>query len=498
MKRNKKLLMFLALNSLATSFAGVTGQTDVKYNKLYNNMIKSIEAGKSNESNYKLIQDVLNKRNQELKDLYLQGDYIVKPEYLEWQIFFSGFYHENKKGDNTDENAKYHSISGYYNENGEYIVTNADGKPYQPLQTAKEIDLGISIPMKGITRNPSLLTPVPSMEIDVKPETLNVTIPTGANVSTIETLIFQPMTPVVESPSLTSVPVITVKGAGGGNSDGSYYIKTGSSHAVISQWDMVTGDINIRATAFQNYSYTMNNATGTISLSGGRLSPSNSSIPGPYTSAALPSTLITQSSMGQQGFYRVVGAPVVRLGSGVTFTLEGDNSSLSMSQHIIHYDAHSEQASTLDWLELNGRISTAEKSELSKYVPNTNSALLQYVVNEGKMNLVGRDVLAVNQQGHTYSRDTPVSIFANKGEITGLNDVTTSNYTSMRQTVFAYLEAGNGTPGREQIFDNTASGKIELRAPESIVYNIGAGYEKAHAASFFNSGSIKMYGLNFE
>ena len=53
--------MFLALNSLATSFAGTINQANVKYNKLYTNMTKNIETGKSNESNYKLIQDVLNK-----------------------------------------------------------------------------------------------------------------------------------------------------------------------------------------------------------------------------------------------------------------------------------------------------------------------------------------------------------------------------------------------------------------------------------------------------
>ena len=50
-------------------------------------MTKNIESGKSNDKNYKLIEDVLNKRNQELKDLYMQSDYIIKPEYLEWQVF---------------------------------------------------------------------------------------------------------------------------------------------------------------------------------------------------------------------------------------------------------------------------------------------------------------------------------------------------------------------------------------------------------------------------
>ena len=505
MNKNKKLLVsFAAMNALLPAYVNA-GQSasGIKYDRLYNNMVKNIKAGKSNNNNYKLIEKVLNKRNKELKDLYLQSDYIVKPEYLEWQIFFSGFYHENENNDNTSENARYHSkveygTSGYYNADGEYVVTGIEqsviGKPYQPLQTGKEIDLGVSIPIKGITRDPSALNPVAPAEINVSPGIFNVTPPQSANVPVVNTLIFQPITPEVESPTLTSVPVITVKGAGGGNSDGAYFYQGGSSHAVISQWDMITGDINIRATAFQNYSYTMNNATGTISLSGQRLSPGSSTVPGAYTSAALPSSLITQSGVSMQGFYRIVGAPVVRLGAGVTFTLEGDNSALSLSQHILHYDAHGEQASTLDWLETNGRISAAEKTEFTKYVPNTNSTFFQYVVNEGKMNLVGRDVLAVNQQGHTYSGDTPVSVFANKGEITGLNDLTTSGYTSMRQTVFAFLESGN-TPGREQIFDNTASGKIELRAPESIVYNIGSNYDRVHSASFFNSGSIKMYGL---
>ena len=38
MRKNKKLLMFLALNSLATSFGGTTtNQMEIKYNKLYNN-----------------------------------------------------------------------------------------------------------------------------------------------------------------------------------------------------------------------------------------------------------------------------------------------------------------------------------------------------------------------------------------------------------------------------------------------------------------------------
>ena len=94
MKKSKKLILsFLALNAaLPISAAGTESAATSKYDRLYNNIVKNIETGKSNDTNYKLIENVLNQRNKELKDLYLQSDYIIKPEYLEWQIFFSGFF----------------------------------------------------------------------------------------------------------------------------------------------------------------------------------------------------------------------------------------------------------------------------------------------------------------------------------------------------------------------------------------------------------------------
>ncbi len=92
MKKNKKLLMyFLAMNSLFTLNAASGADAPLKYDKLYGNMVKNLETGKSNEENYKIIEKALNKRNKELKDLYNQSDYIVKPEYLEWQIFSADF-----------------------------------------------------------------------------------------------------------------------------------------------------------------------------------------------------------------------------------------------------------------------------------------------------------------------------------------------------------------------------------------------------------------------
>ena len=74
-KRNKRLLMsFLAINTLVTAYAG-TGRTlaTTKNDRLYNNIVKNIQTGKTNKNNYKLIENILKKKNRELKDLYLRG-----------------------------------------------------------------------------------------------------------------------------------------------------------------------------------------------------------------------------------------------------------------------------------------------------------------------------------------------------------------------------------------------------------------------------------------
>ena len=126
MRKNKKLLLFLALNSLALSNITGNKELETKHDKLYNNIVKNIETGKINYDNYKLIEKILNQKNKELKDLYLQGDYIVKPEYLEWQIFFSGFYANNHRGNDKKE-----EIKSYNKE-------------------AKTVNLGMSIPIRNI------------------------------------------------------------------------------------------------------------------------------------------------------------------------------------------------------------------------------------------------------------------------------------------------------------------------------------------------------------
>ena len=142
--------------------------------------------------NYEVLEKILEKRNKELKDLYLQSDYIVKPEYLEWQIFFSGFYAHRESGDNTLANGTYHSDP-----------SNVNGKFYTALSEAKHVDLGLYIPERTIKRSPVELKLVSPPEItlsslDVNPEvnpsvnpkasagTYNEYVPTGNMKSFLE------------------------------------------------------------------------------------------------------------------------------------------------------------------------------------------------------------------------------------------------------------------------------------------------------------------------
>ena len=128
MSGNKKMCMFLALGSIANIYADNNNNiSKSKYERLYNSTTKNI-GSKTSDENYRLLEKILNKRNKELNDLYMQIDYIVKPEYLEWQIFFSGFYNSNHRGGSKE------AVSSI--EKG----------------TAKSVDLGMYIPIKGITR----------------------------------------------------------------------------------------------------------------------------------------------------------------------------------------------------------------------------------------------------------------------------------------------------------------------------------------------------------
>ncbi len=85
MRKNKKIILFmLALGSLLLAQTDTDNIPATDYDKLQDSMTENINSGVSNNKNENLIEKILRARNKELKDLYKQGDYIVKPEYLEW------------------------------------------------------------------------------------------------------------------------------------------------------------------------------------------------------------------------------------------------------------------------------------------------------------------------------------------------------------------------------------------------------------------------------
>ncbi len=154
MRKNKKLLTALALNSLAMTVGNAgTKTTQIKYEQLYNKIIKNAENGKSNQSNYDLLENILNKRNKELKDLYLQGNYIVKPEYLEWQIFFNAFSAEKSIGEGNK---------------------NDDSGIGRDFRITRIIKLGATVPAKVIN-DFELDLEVNVADVDIKP--INIELP---------------------------------------------------------------------------------------------------------------------------------------------------------------------------------------------------------------------------------------------------------------------------------------------------------------------------------
>ncbi|MCP1226191.1 hypothetical protein [Sebaldella sp. S0638] len=126
MRDSKKILLFtLALSTLLLAQASTDNIPSNDYNKLQDTMTENFNFGVSNNKNYDLIEKSLRVRNKELKDLYRQGDYIVKPEYLEWQVFFTGFYENKHRGGNSNN------------------------KPYQPITPIKDTKIEPE-PRKGI------------------------------------------------------------------------------------------------------------------------------------------------------------------------------------------------------------------------------------------------------------------------------------------------------------------------------------------------------------
>ena len=99
----KKILFMLAMSSLLLAESNSNTASNDDYNKLQTEVIANINKGTSNSKAYDKIEEILKTKNKELADLYNQSDYIVKPEYLEWQVFFTGFYENTHRGGSSSK-----------------------------------------------------------------------------------------------------------------------------------------------------------------------------------------------------------------------------------------------------------------------------------------------------------------------------------------------------------------------------------------------------------
>ena len=470
MRRDKKLLLsFLALNTVLSGYAVSAGKTvALNSDRLYNNMIKNLEQGKTNEENYKLIEKVLNQRNKELKDLYLQSDYIVKPEYLEWQIFASAFYEEHGKGvDNTKENAKYRSqVSGYYDDSGNFVTTSGsingvDGKPYQPPQQPKNINLGVSIPMKGMTREPLNLNITPASEININPAGYNFNIPSGATIPQINVIEFQPIAPDLTAPIPITVNPLSLSFPGSGNGDSTWFGLT-ANNAPIKQQSMTgisgTGTFETLFTGANNIRQYIDN-TLMQGYAGGHTATSGISH---------PENNYKFSGTATFGSMLLVGGEYIPINNMnlTAMKLAGAN-----NLAVFHTDSHNDFGTSL-W-DLNNTNVTMKGEKTILYD-------VQYHGTNGDSGMVFNNgtILADNTTSYT-----------------SLYDGAVYNYSPEKRFVFVSIADGGGT-SRYLYFKNEAGGKIYLNGKEDVLSNFAAEDNANYGGSYFeNRGTIELNGI---
>ena len=300
MKKSKKLLLsVLALNTAFSGFSpGNQGDVNKKYDRMYDSIIKNLNQEKANKKNYDIIEKILKKKNKELTDLYLQSDYIVKPEYLEWQVFFSGFYDEYNGGaDNTAENALYHSkVEGVFNDQG-YFISNGvkkyevTGKPYQPLQTAKKINLGVNIPINVTNRQFSDFNVKPNSGPTVSGNYNTVVIPSPSLNPLVAMSKFQPAELDVDITPPFAVPQLSFQITGFIQGTSSALRTTTSSDVMIDNYREVIADSLTTLVTGTGGSF-----SGSIRYGNGALTPWSGTVARTGVPPAVHSSVINQST----------------------------------------------------------------------------------------------------------------------------------------------------------------------------------------------------------
>ena len=472
MKRNKKLLVsFLALNAILASHAegASASAAPVKYERMYNSIVKNIEKGNSSEKTYQTIERILNQKNKELKDLYLQGDYIVKPEYLEWQVFFTGFYEEYNEGvDNSKENAVYHSkVTGYYDVNGNYVTTGGgisgmSGKPYQPLQQPKDINLGVSIPLKGMTKDVLNLNLSPVNEINVNPNVISVTPPSGISIPQVNPIEFQPISPSIPTVAAPSPVSISLAFPGSGNGDSQWITQNGSV-APIAQQKLVgqasggTLDaVSTSTAAAQRFDLSIHDTQATGYTGTGHTATNNGIQNFDWT-----------NQTSTHAVMKLVGSHPIDI-ENMTMNFIGVGNKPSAYLMLFHTDAHNFNTEDSLWiLDADTKINMSGQKIILYGVQSHSS----YTTGSGMINngtvIADASTTATTSQGTTYTGLTPYQ----RVIFTTINDDT----------------AGMARYNRYFYFTNTATGSITTNGTGDILANYATPGNGANGGTVFTN-----------
>jgi hypothetical protein len=482
MKRNKKLLVsFLALNAMVAA-QSERPETSVKYERMYNSIVKNIEKGNTNEKNYQIIERMLKLKNKELKDLYIQGDYVVKPEYLEWQIFFSGFYDEYNEGvDNSEENARYHSkVTGYYDANGNYVTTSGRisglaGKPYQPLQQPKDINLGVSIPLKGLTREPINLNLTGVSGPSFNPIYSIPNDPTKTITANVDVDSFSINIPAITIPGVPTVPTFTVTVPSTGNGDDSFNslgnAASSDSTSYVGNYNFSDGSLSgVWSTSTMNsYSYT--GLTGSANWASGAINT--------MTNADSGGTIVTTTA--RAALYEITGANRVTFGPNFTISMVSNVATgyTGTLPHLIQYDPHGSRSTYYNYTNDYFGTPLTSWGTYDKYGE---------LFNQGTIKGKGNSLLLISLQLHSGSFSPTVR---NEGLILGEFDDGAYTNGGERHVAFSFTVSGSNA-GRRLEFYNDPGGKIELQTRESIAFNY-ANTSQARL-SVYNEGDVVLYG----
>ena len=505
MKRNKKLLVsFLALNAILSAHVlGSEAHVLPRYERMYNSIVKNIEKGSSNQKTYETIERILNQKNKELKDLYLQSDYIVKPEYLEWQVFFTGFYEEYSEGtDNTKENARYHSkITGYYDANGDFISTGASingmmGKPYQALQQPKEIDLGVTVQVRepsrqpvslgvskpsmpqispnspsAVTVNPPVIPLMPNLSFEINPPaTFNVpsvSASVNLNLPNIAVRAFNPVAPTVTTITIDPVPTLALTFPGSGNGDAQWINKTGSVAPLAQQ--NFTGQsgkgtldaVSFSTVAAQNFNVSLHN-TQSVGMTG---------------------TAHTQTNNGLQNFdwtgvvsthavMKLVGShPINIRNMDMKFIGVGDKASAYLM--LFHTDAHNFNTEDSVWILDSDTTVNMSGQKIILYGVQSHASLTtgSGMINNGVIT-ADAGTSATTSQGASY---------------TGLNPY--------QRIIFTTIDADAGSIARyNRYFYFTNNGTVTLNGTSDVLANFATPGSATGGTRFTNNSVIHLNG----